>query len=204
MKHTLYIIYFLLLPLFVACTDKVEDAIETGQAVPMYPDYTDVTIPKNIAPLNFLLRGDYEEVSVEADGETLKTQDGNKMQFDLDDWHDYLQRHAGKTVEVRVYGKKDGRWQVFKPFTWTIARDTIDPVLTYRLIEPDYEVWNHLQIQQRDLTGFDTKQLGDWRVQENRCMNCHAFANRDPQLSMEYVRGKGGVRSSTTTVSCAS
>lgn len=114
------------------------------------------------------------------------------MQFDLDDWHDYLQRHAGKTVEVRVYGKKDGRWQVFKPFTWTIARDTIDPVLTYRLIEPDYEVWNHLQIQQRDLTGFDTKQLGDWRVQENRCMNCHAFANRDPQLSMEYVRGKGG------------
>lgn len=192
MKHTLYIIYFLLLPLFVACTDKVEDAIETGQAVPMYPDYTDVTIPKNIAPLNFLLRGDYEEVSVEADGETLKTQDGNKMQFDLDDWHDYLQRHAGKTVEVRVYGKKDGRWQVFKPFTWTIARDTIDPVLTYRLIEPDYEVWNHLQIQQRDLTGFDTKQLGDWRVQENRCMNCHAFANRDPQLSMEYVRGKGG------------
>jgi len=23
-------------------------------------------------------------------------------------------------------------------------------------------------------------------------MNCHAFANRDPQLSMEYVRGKGG------------
>lgn len=95
-------------------------------------------------------------------------------------------------VKVRVYGKKDGRWLAYKSFTWTIARDTIDPVLTYRLIEPDYEVWNHLQIQERDLTSFDTKQLGDWRVQENRCMNCHAFANRDPQLSMEYVRGKGG------------
>jgi WD40 repeat protein len=158
----------------------------------MYPDYTDVTIPKNIAPLNFLLRGDYEAVAVEADGEMLKTQDGNKMQFDLDDWHDYLKAHAGKMVKVRVYGKKDGRWLAYKSFTWTIARDTIDPVLTYRLIEPDYEVWNHLQIQERDLTSFDTKQLGDWRVQENRCMNCHAFANRDPQLSMEYVRGKGG------------
>jgi len=158
----------------------------------MYPDYTDVTIPKNIAPLNFLLRGDYEAVAVEADGEMLKTQDGNKMQFDLDDWHDYLKTHAGKTVKVRVYGKKDGLWLAYKSFTWTIARDTIDPVLTYRLIEPDYEVWNHLQIQERDLTSFDTKQLGDWRVQENRCMNCHAFANRDPQLSMEYVRGKGG------------
>ena len=158
----------------------------------MYPDYTDVTIPKNIAPLNFLLRGDYEAVAVEADGEMLKTQDGNKMQFDLDDWHDYLKTHAGKTVKVRVYGKKDGLWLAYKSFTWTIACDTIDPVLTYRLIEPDYEVWNHLQIQERDLTSFDTKQLGDWRVQENRCMNCHAFANRDPQLSMEYVRGKGG------------
>lgn len=77
MRHILYIL--LLSTLFVACTDKVEDAVETGQIVPMYPDYTDVTIPKNIAPLNFLLRGDYEAVAVEADGEMLKTQDGNKM-----------------------------------------------------------------------------------------------------------------------------
>lgn len=178
--------------LFAACTDRVENAVETGKAVPIYPDYTNITIPCNIAPLNFLLRGDYEAVSIEADGKTLQTCSGSKMQFDIADWHNFLKAYTGKTVKMKVFGKKDGKWLAYKPFTWTIANDTIDPILTYRLIEPDYEVWNHLQIQERNITNFDTRQIGDWRLQENRCMNCHAFANQNPNLSMEYIRGKGG------------
>lgn len=183
---------FMLTALLATCTDHVENAAETGKAAPMYPDYANVTIPCNIAPLNFLLRGNYEAVSVEADGETLQTSTGTKVEFDIAGWHDFLKAHAGKTVSVKVYGRKDGRWLAYKPFTWTIANDTIDPILTYRLIEPDYEVWNHLQIQERNITNFETRQLGDWRLQENRCMNCHAFANQNPNLSMEYIRGKGG------------
>lgn len=178
--------------LLFACADRVENATELNRPAPVYPDYVGVTIPKNIAPLNFLLRDSAEEVSVTLNGKTAVTSEGNKVEFALDDWHDFLRTHAGQQVRVKVYAKHRGEWFGYPTFHWTIANDTIDPCLTYRLIEPDYEVWNHLQIQQRNLTNFETSQLVDHQLEENRCMNCHEFSNRDPQLSMVYVRGKGG------------
>jgi len=39
---------------------------------------------------------------------------------------------------------------------------------------------------------FDVNALGHYEQLENRCMNCHTYANQDPQLSMMYVRGPGG------------
>lgn len=177
--------------LLSACSPKVENAVESSELPPMYPDYIDVTIPKNIAPLNFMVRG-ANAVGISINGETYETDEGSKMTFDEDEWKKLLAENAGKDIEVKVYAENDGKWTGYKPFKWTVANDTIDPILTYRLIEPDYEVWNHLQIQERNITNFDTKQLGDWKLQENRCMNCHGFSNRDPQLSMMYVRGEGG------------
>ena len=73
-----------------------------------------------------------------------------------------------------------------------MVKDRIDPYLTYRLIEPDYEIWNQIQIQQRCIENFETNALGHYEQLENRCMNCHTFANQDPQLSMMYVRGPNG------------
>ena len=70
--------------------------------------------------------------------------------------------------------------------------EKVDPYLTYRLIEPDYEIWNHVQIQQRCVENFDVNALGHYEQLENRCMNCHTYANQDPNLSMMYVRGPGG------------
>jgi Tol biopolymer transport system component len=39
---------------------------------------------------------------------------------------------------------------------------------------------------------FDVNALGHYEQLENRCMNCHTYANQDPKLSMMYVRGPGG------------
>jgi len=50
--------------LLFSCADRVENATELNRPAPIYPDYAEVTIPKNIAPLNFLLRDSAEEVSV--------------------------------------------------------------------------------------------------------------------------------------------
>ena len=49
--------------LLFACADRVENATELNRPAPVYPDYAGVTIPKNIAPLNFLLRDSAEEVA---------------------------------------------------------------------------------------------------------------------------------------------
>jgi len=158
---------------------------------PIYPDYCDITIPENIAPLNFLLRGDYEAIEVRAGDITVNAK-GNEAIFDIDEWKELLAQHTGESVKVTVTALTGGQWKEYKPFSWQIVKDKIDPYLTYRLIEPDYEIWNHIQIQQRCVENFDVNALGHHEQLENRCMNCHTYANQDPQLSMMYVRGPGG------------
>ena len=177
--------------LLTSCTPSPENVQKSDSLPPVYPDYTDVTIPQNIAPLNFLLRAEAEAMEVKVGDMTIHTR-GNEAVFDLDDWQELMQQTAGKTLEVTVTALIEGQWIQYKPFTWTVVTDKIDSYLTYRLIEPDYEIWNHVQIQQRCVENFEVNALGHHEKLENRCMNCHTFANQDPNLSMMYVRGPGG------------
>ena len=176
-----------------ACVPTPENVRKSDLLPPIYPDYCDVTIPENIAPLNFLLRADCEAVEVKLiqAGACINAR-GNEVVFDGDEWKDLLAQNAGKQLSVIVTALIDGQWTEYKPFTWNIVKDKIDPYLTYRLIEPDYEIWNKVQIQQRCLENFDVNALGHYEQLENRCMNCHTYGNQDPQLSMLYVRGPGG------------
>ena len=188
-KWLLAIAYLLMV---IGCsTPTPVDVVTQDTLPPIYPDYCDVTIPKNIAPLNFLLRGDIEAIEVKAGDITLNTR-GCEAVFDLDDWRQLMAQYAGKDIEVTVSALRDGRWLQYKPFTWTVVKDKLDPYLTYRLIEPDYEIWNNIQIQQRCVENFEVNALGHYEQLENRCMNCHTYANQDPSLSMMYVRGPGG------------
>lgn len=173
-------------------TPTPEHIQRSSELPPIYPDYCDVTIPQNIAPLNFLLRdGDCEAIEVKADELTIQAR-GDEAVFDIDDWRALMAQSAGKEITVTVTALINGRWIQYRPFTWTVVKDLVDPYLTYRLIEPDYEIWNHIQIQQRCVENFDVNALGHYEQLENRCMNCHTFANQDPSLSMMYVRGPGG------------
>ena len=169
---------------------------------PIYPDYCDVTIPVNIAPLNFLIRDDgcdalqitlnVHSPSLPSHSSSLLTINtrGNEAVFDIDEWKELLSE--GNDIEVCVTARIDGQWRQYKPFTWHVVNDSLDSWLTYRLIEPDYEIWNHVEIRQRCTENFDEAPLADYEHQENRCMNCHTFGSQDPNLSMLYVRGPGG------------
>ena len=187
-----FIIYHLsFLFLLSACTPTPENIQKSYLLPPLYPDYCDVTIPVNIAPLNFLLRADCEAVEVKA-GDLTVNYKGNEVVFDCDEWKEMLTQNAGKQIQVTVTALIQGRWIEYKTFNWNVVKDKLDPYLTYRLIEPDYEIWNHVQIQQRCVENFEVNALGHHEQLENRCMNCHTYANQDPQLSMMYVRGPGG------------
>ncbi|MBR4481834.1 MAG: PD40 domain-containing protein [Prevotella sp.] len=203
-----------LLPLFslilLSCTPTPENVQKITTLPPIYPDYCDVTIPENIAPLNFLIRNDRCEaievtlsqrdgsfVTSGGDGVTKEPSlcinaRGNEAVFDIDDWKALMQQSAGQTLSVTVTALIDGKWTEYKSFEWQVVKDRIDPYLTYRLIEPDYEIWNQIQIQQRCLENFEVNALGHYEQLENRCMNCHTYANQSPDLSMMYVRGPGG------------
>ena len=172
--------------LLASCSATHENAIKTNHLPAIYPDYTDVTIPVNIAPLNFLVRDKnvaHVEViasikddtsspeSVPENSISAKSND-NRIVFDIDEWKEFMQKAAGKKVNVQVYTcDKEGNWSAHQPFCWTIVADSIDAYLTYRLIEPDYEVWNKIQIKQRCIENWDETILADHNLQENRCMN---------------------------------
>ena len=200
MNKTLHLCLFALITIMVSCTPTPKDVQQSNALPNIYPDYCDVTIPENIAPLNFLLRDDRceaLEVSVEAHHQpstiTINTR-GNEVCFDIDEWRDLLREaaEAGMSLQVTVTALIDGQWIQYKPFLWQVVKDKVDPYLTYRLIEPDYEIWNQIQIQQRCVENFDVNALGHYEQLENRCMNCHTYGNQSPQLSMMYVRGPGG------------
>lgn len=177
--------------LLTACDNRVEVAVDCD--TPIYPDYANVTIPVNIAPMNFLVRNDLaKDVRVYVEGELMADNSGNGVTFNLDEWHEMLRRHCGKTVTVNVHVGQQNEWLEYRPFKWTIVPDSIDPYLTYRLIEPDYEVFNNLQLQQRCVEDFSTTNFCDYEHVGNRCMNCHTYSHHDPNLSMMYVRGEGG------------
>ena len=63
------LLFIALISLLASCQEL--PVTETDKAVPMYPDYTDITIPVNIAPLNFLLRNNADGVKVIANGTEL-------------------------------------------------------------------------------------------------------------------------------------
>lgn len=179
------------LAILASCTPTPENVQKSNELPPIYPDYCDVTIPENIAPLNFLLRANCEALEVKA-GELTLNASGNEAIFDIDDWKALMSKTAGHTLNVTVTALIDGKWTEYRSFSWEVVKDQVDPYLTYRLIEPDYEIWNHVQIQQRCVENFDVNALGHYEQLENRCMNCHTYANQNPDLSMMYVRGPGG------------
>ena len=183
--------FYLFTFLLFSCTPVPEHVTLVEEAAPIYPDYCDVTIPQNIAPLNFLLRTDCEAVEAKVGDITINAR-GNEVVFDIDEWRALMAQAASKALTVTITALIDGQWLQYKPFQWTVVADKVDPYLTYRLIEPDYEIWNHVQIQQRCVENFEVNALGHYEQLENRCMNCHTFANQNPNLSMMYVRGQNG------------
>lgn len=190
MRRILDILVILeILVLFVACTPTPQDVRTSDALPPIYPDYCDVTIPQNIAPLNFLVRGEVEAVQVVV-GDVTVNVSGREVTFDEDDWRQLLPDK--KDLVVTVTTLQNGQWTEYKPFHWYVTDDKIDPWLSYRLIEPDYEIWNRLQIKQRCVENFDERTLSDWQHADNQCMNCHTTAHQDPSLSMLYVRGPQG------------
>ena len=55
-KSILVSLVILVILVFVGCTSQVENPTKTDRLPAIYPDYVGVTIPVEIAPLNFTLR----------------------------------------------------------------------------------------------------------------------------------------------------
>ena len=165
----------------------------TDRPDPVFPDYREVTVPCNIAPLNFYYTdpaGSGFTTTFSA-GDVSVTLKGRDVVWKEKKWAALLAAASGGDIQV-VSAWKSGGAPVSLNWTVHVSADPIDPCLTYRLIEPGFEVWDDLEIMERNLENFDTRVISDWRHTENKCMNCHIHSQARGDLSMFYLRGEGG------------
>ena len=183
---------FLLL-VCASCGRKCEE-VSTNSALPIYPDYMGVTVPVNIAPLNFhyTSAGIRKVRTVVSYKDAVHTFDGKEVVWELQQWKQLLASAQGDSIsfssEIRLKGgkKETLEWKIH------VSEDKIDPYLTYRLIEPGYEVWHEVEIRERCIENFEERAISDWKNTNNSCMNCHIHSQARADLSMFYVRGKNG------------
>lgn len=172
------------------CGRAWHEAVECDEYPAIYPDYQNVTVPVNIAPLNFGVR-EAGKMVVEfrnQGGVVLICRGKGKIDIPLRKWHALLKESCGEKLEVKVYISSGGRWRSYRPFDIRVAADSIDPFLAYRLIEPGYELGKRLGLFQRELSSFRENAFVSPLLSSGSCVNCHAFCNHSPERLMYHVR----------------
>ncbi len=119
------------------------------------------------------------------------TKRGLEVRWSVREWKKFLSEAAGETISV-VSEVTTGSETVKDTWHIFVSEDKIDSYLTYRLIEPAYQMWNEVSIQERNIETFDEQVICDYKHTDNSCMNCHIHSQQRGDLSMFYIRGKRG------------
>lgn len=167
---------------------------KAGSHPVMFPDYIDVTVPYNIAPLNFRLEKGAKKsvVTISGKNSSIRIRAGRTINIPASKWRKLLEDNAGGPVSFQVASSTGGEWTEYKPFSVHVSPDRIDSYLTYRLIEPGYEVWNRLQLAERNLENFDERIIADNNMLDRGCINCHIPGPPDQANSFFHLRHKNG------------
>jgi hypothetical protein len=191
----------LLLSSCVNHPDVPSSSKSTKSLPAIFPDYCNVTVPCNIAPLNFMLpTGEFEACVARLttpDGQQQTYGSGVKVQIPETEWHAMLNASKGKSIKVEVWGKKQDEWLSFNAFEIHVAKEPIDEFVSYRLIEPSYVAWTFMEIVQRNLTSFEEKQIFNNEITSNdrtkgQCINCHSYQNYKTDNMLFHVRLSNG------------
>lgn len=174
-----------------SCSAVPQNAAQAGRTAAITPDYAGVTIPSNIAPLTFAYDEDGARyVTVFSAGDQkLIVKGKDRAVPSAKEWKRLLSG-AGQ-ISVETYMRKDGAWLHFEPFTIEVA-GPIDRYLSYRLIPPNFENFEHLSLMIRDLTSYGEREFYDNRILHDgaqvQCMNCHHFRNYGTAEMQIHVR----------------
>ena len=180
----------------MSCTSEtVSNARKETVSPHIYPDYLGVTIPVNIAPLNFCLADEaaqlIDAVITDNHGNNLHSQGEESVDFDLADWRELLSQNRGDSICVTVSAKYEDGWHTYRSFSIYVSPDSIDYGICYRLIAPGHEVWSKMGIYERDLSSFDERALIE-NTQFQGCVNCHSFNRGNPGYMSLHIRGSHG------------
>ena len=182
--------------MFCSCASEVQNAKQVNKLPGIFPDYVGVTIPADIAPMDFSLTADdYDCVDVvvkgSKDGEIHSN--GDIVDFDVDEWHKLTEQNKGGKLTFTVCVKQNGEWTQYKDFTMNVSNYELGEWgLTYRRVAPGYEVYSQMGLYQRDLSTFDEYEIIDNNRAPGTCVNCHTSNRTDPQQFLFHARGEHG------------
>ncbi len=172
-------------------------AIRAAELPRLFPDYVGVTVPPNIAPLNFKIQepGVAYRVSLRSSKGTPITLVSSRpaVRIPPKAWSALLRANPGEPLfwDVAVQ-TASSQWVSFATVTNAIAREEIDPWLAYRRLQPIFNYYKHLGIYQRNLESFDQKVILEKDSFGEGCLNCHTPMDRRPDTFGFHIRAFEG------------
>jgi len=170
-------------------TPGLDDALAVTRLPRIQPDYSGVTVPPNIAPLNFAVREKgsrfFVRVASEAGDAIEIVSRSPKIRIPMGRWRSLLDANRGKDLRLDVYAKQDREWRRYETILNRIAKEDIDGRLAYRVIDPVHVTWYEVGVRQRDLATYRESVVLDGMSFGEDCVNCHSFAaNRPDRMSI--------------------
>ncbi|MCQ2242940.1 MAG: hypothetical protein MJZ32_01640 [Bacteroidaceae bacterium] len=196
----LYISLILASAFLAACGGGGNITKNDDKDIAIYPDYKNVTIPCNIAPMNFCVKDstDTEYALQISAGERTMWVDADDKDFviDSDDWKALTQLKPGsttpKSITFTIARKENDEWVGSKPFKMTVVADSIDDYLTYRLVPPGYVSWYKMGIYQHQLSTSEESVVMENSHLKGACMNCHTVGSHRSDRTLFHIRSYYG------------
>lgn len=186
----------ILIILLSGCFRENRPQSELSNNLPdIFPDYKDVTVPENIAPLNFMAEYGVQEIKALIKGSSYSfdiKKKGRTVIIPEKKWKRILKENSGDSIEVSLKTLKNNKWTSYKPFKIYISEIRADDFIVYRLIMPGFQNWNKMGIYQRSLTNFNERIIIDSNVLPGTCMNCHSFNRNNPESMLIHLRESYG------------
>lgn len=187
----------LIIVMLAACSKpQVPTSYTDSQESPhIFPEYQDVTVPPNIAPLTFHIDTEGEDyVTRITAGGSEWLYSGRNVCPSKKEWGKMKQ---GKELTVEVFVATQDKWTRLSPFHIYVSDDPIDPYISYRIIAPSYVTYEDLTIQQRCLENYDQRliygNMSNSDEVDGQCINCHSYQAYNPERMQFHVRqGHGG------------
>jgi hypothetical protein len=159
------------------------------------PDYSGVTIPANIAPLNFVVIEPGSKYLVKihsANGRAIRVSSkSGKIRMPLRPWRSLLEANRGGRLFFEIYAQDgQGCWSRYRSIENTIAKENIDGYIAYRRIEPVCSYWGAMGVYQRNLENFDESVIIHGKTFGDECVNCHSFLNNAADSMFVGIRSK--------------
>jgi hypothetical protein len=157
------------------------------------PDYVDVMVPPNIAPLNFIVEEPGDRFFVRLSGNAgegieiiSKKPD---IRIPMKKWKRLLGANKGGSYRMDICVKQGEQWVRFKTVSNDIAREKLDPYLTYRKLSTMFYLPNpEMGIYQRNIETFEERTILHRRHVRNACINCHTDAANQTGTMLFHVR----------------